>query len=308
MTTTGLLALRESTFPAMGTEVRLVVPRDVPAAATGRVRALFATWEAALTRFRPDSELSRLNRAAGSEVEVSPLLFGVLQAALRAARATDGLFDPAMGLQMEALGYDRPFDRMPRESHPPSAAGPGGGWRAITLDPARRAVTIPHGRAMDLGGIAKGMAVDAAIGTLRNAGVSTAMVEAGGDLRVIGRPPAHPHWGIRVDPVGDRVIALKAGALATSSTARRRWRAGGGDQHHLIDPRTGRAAMRGVRSVTVAARTCAQAEVAAKAALVAGMLEGADLLRRLGMDALMVPDHGTPLSIGRWPAEEPEWT
>lgn len=303
-TAAGLIALRETSFGAMGTDVRVVVPHDVPVTVTDRVRTLFATWEGVLSRFRDDSELSRMNAAAGEPFEASPLLFGVAHAALRAARATGGLYDPFMGRQMRALGYDRPFDQLGRASRAPVAPSPGGDWRRASVDPDRRCVVVPRGCEMDLGGIAKGMAVDASVATLRDAGVGSALVCAGGDLRVIGRPPAHPHWGIEVEEHEGRVIALHRGALATSSTTRRRWGTGDLARHHLLDPSTGLPAQRGLRAVTVAARTCAQAEVAAKAALVAGPLAGADMLRRLGLDALVVPEMGPPVAIGAWPDED----
>ena len=303
-TAAGLIALRETSFGAMGTDVRVVVPRDVPVTVTDRVRTLFATWEGVLSRFRDDSELSRMNAAAGEPFEASPLLFGVAHAALRAARATGGLYDPFMGRQMRALGYDRPFDQLGRASRAPVAPSPGGDWRRASVDPDTRCVVVPRGCEMDLGGIAKGMAVDAAAATLRDAGVGSALVSAGGDLRVIGRPPAHPHWGIEVEEHEGRVITLHRGALATSSTTRRRWGTGDLARHHLLDPSTGLPADRGIRAVTVAARTCAQAEVAAKAALVAGPLAGADMLRRLGLDALVVPEMGPPVAIGEWPDED----
>ncbi len=307
MSTSGLIALREASFPAMGTEVSVVVPSATPAGATDRVRLLFARWEQVLSRFDCDSELSRLNDAAGSPFRASPLLFRVLQAALRAARATDGLFDPALGGQLVAAGYDRDFPQVRRRPGPQGHATCGGAWRRILMNPETRVVTIPADCAIDLGGIAKGMAVDAAIAGLRDCAVTSALVSAGGDLRVIGRPPAHPRWGIALDEVGGRVIALSTGAMATSSTSGRAWRAGDGTSHHLIDPDTGRPSASGTRAVTVAARTCAQAEVAAKAALLAGPLEGADLLRRLGLPAIVVPHHGDPVTIGEWPEGRP-WT
>ena len=307
-TAAGLIALRETSFRAMGTDVRVVVPRDVPVTVTDRVRMLFATWEATLSRFRDDSELSRLNASAGEPFAASPLLFGVVHAAMRAARATGGLYDPCMARQLAALGYDRSFEQMGRTGRDPVPPAPGGDWRRAALDPESRCIIVPRGSAVDLGGIAKGMAVDAAIATLRDAGVGTALVSAGGDLRVLGRPPARPHWGIAVQEHEDRVIALHRGALATSSTTRRRWGTDGVRRHHLLDPCTGLPADRGIRAVTVAARTCAQAEVAAKAALVAGPLAGADMLRRLGLDALVVPDAGPPVAIGEWPDEDDAWT
>ena len=307
-TAAGLIALRETSFRAMGTEVRVVVPGEVPVPLTDRVRGLFAAWESTLSRFRNDSELSRLNAAAGDIVVASPRLFDAVHTALRAARETGGLYDPMMGRQLAALGYDRTFDEVRHSAPAPATPAPGGDWRRASADPETRCVVVPRGCALDLGGIAKGMAVDASIGVLRDAGVTTALVSAGGDLRVIGRPPAHPHWGIAIEEHGDRVVTLHRGALATSSTTRRRWGTGDMARHHILDPCTGLPADRGIRAVTVAARTCAQAEVAAKAALVAGPLAGADMLRRLGLDALVVPISGPPVAIGEWPDEDDAWT
>jgi len=308
MTTAALIALSEISFTAMGTDVRVLVPADSAPAVTRRVREMFLGWDARLSRFRDDSELSALNASSGTAFTASPLLFGVMRSALAAARATDGAFDPAMGSQLRALGYDRPFREITRLVDATAATHPGGAWRRIVLNAETRAITVPVGTQIDLGGIAKGMAVDAAIAVLRHAGVSTALVSAGGDLRVVGRPPVHEDWGITLPEAGERTVALSRGALATSTTSGRRWVAGDEERHHLLDPATGHPANSGTRAVTVAARTCAQAEVAAKAALVLGPLGGAALLRRLGLSGLVTPTTGSPLAVGRWPGEDSPWT
>ncbi|HET7559250.1 MAG TPA: FAD:protein FMN transferase, partial [Limnochordia bacterium] len=165
--------MRDWVFAAMGTQVRIVLV-DGPSAADGAasVQVLFALWEQHLSRFRSESELSRLNNSAGRPVTVSPLLFDVCVAALAAAQATGGIYDPTLLPQLIDLGYDRSFDDIASQCSPPSVNGVGpkrplarrgGDWRGVRLDRTRRTVTLPPGAALDFGGIAKGMAVDAAL-------------------------------------------------------------------------------------------------------------------------------------------------
>jgi FAD:protein FMN transferase len=366
--------MRRHDFAAMGTTVSVATE----AAATGagdEVERLFAEWELRLSRFRPDSELSRLNARAGQPVAVSPPLFEVLSAALRAARATAGLYDPTLLRTLEGLGYDRSFELLPRGASeaPPSGSGParpapapsasivapaptapsaapphatlsaapaptaqsaapvhaapsaapasaapahtapahaaavaaaaGGGWRRIELDPRTRTVTIPAGVGVDLGGIAKGMAVDAAIERLRGSGVRAAMVSAGGDLRVHGLSEGLASWPIAVDGGhGPVTVALTHGSLATSGIAKRRWRQGAVERHHLVDPRDGRPSSSGLWSVTVAAAICGQAEVAAKTAFILGPRAAIEFLERKGLAGLLVGRSGASWRCGSWPA------
>ena len=297
------VATRQVRFPAMGTEVRVVLAGEVPAGAVGRVRALFAQWEETLSRFLPESELSRLNRRAGRPVQVGRLLFDAIESALKAAAATGGAFDPTLGRQMAANGYGRSFG-LPEQvtvlGMPP--AGPGGGWRDITVHPTTRMVRLPVGIALDLGGIAKGMAVDAAARILLEDGVDAALISAGGDMRVTGRDEADWQVGL-TDAPGAGQITLSRGALATSSSTRRTWIHAGARRHHLLDPRTGEPATSGVRSVSVAAGTCEHAEVAAKAAFVLGPSRGARFLEGLGLAGLLTPTTGPPIPVGSWPME-----
>jgi thiamine biosynthesis lipoprotein len=193
-----------ASFPAMGTEVAVLAPAGRAGEAAGRARRLFEDWERRLSRFRPDSELARLNAHPGRPVPVGELLYRVLEAALRAARATGGVYDPTMAHQLARLGYDRSFERVPASSPRRAPAGPGGGWREVRMDPAARLVTLPPGVGVDLGGIAKGMAVDAAVERLSAAGLGPVMVNAGGDLRVQGRPPGGGDWWIEIDGSGFR--------------------------------------------------------------------------------------------------------
>jgi thiamine biosynthesis lipoprotein len=292
-------------FEAMGTEVTLLLPSDRASECAG-VERLVATWAETCTRFDPHSELSRLNAAQGQPRKVSPLLFGVLAYAYRAALATDGLFDPTLLPSLEAIGYDRDFRAIAAglaartsTGKPPAT----GGWRAMELHPDRQIVRLPMGVRVDLGGLAKGMAVDAVIADLASREVEVGAIDAGGDLAVIGRPPGAAAWTIAIEaPDGVRSVALESGALATSSTSRRRWRQGSEERHHLIDPRTGLPSTAPLWSASVAAGTCAQAEVAAKAAFLLGPEAGARFLVSHDLSGLFLAPDGTESRAGRWQA------
>jgi len=290
------------TFPTMGCECTVILPASRLDAAL-EVEALFAEWHEALSRFIPDSELAQLNAHAGTSVPVSRLLFSVLEEALRAAKATGGLFDPTMEPTIRELGYDRTFAELdpvgaPVRTHP--SAGP---WRHVVLDRSAQTVELPIGAGIDLGGIAKGMAVDTAVKLLGSRGVASAMVEAGGDLAVLGLPPGQDAWWVAVDGlVGHQHVAITSGGLATSGVARRSWQRGGQVYHHLIDPRTGDSARSDLWSVTAAAGTCAQAEVAAKVALIEGRDAGSAFLNGIGISALFVEHDGGASTVGLWEA------
>jgi thiamine biosynthesis lipoprotein len=290
-------------FPAMGTTVTLLLPTGAAACGTEATQTLFASWERALSRFRPESELARLNVRAGAAVAVSPLLYDVVATALAAARATDGLYDPTLLRPIVALGYDRSFDRLP--AHLPALAsvvGSGGGWRHIVLDAAHRLITLPPGVGLDLGGIAKGLAVDAALARLAALGVADALVNAGGDLAVRGLPPEREAWPIAVPGRHQSwTIPLHHGAIATSGIARHRWQQGAMLRHHLLDPRTSQPSVSGLWSVTVAAGTCGQAEVAAKTAFLLGAADGADMLVTHGLAGVLVAADGMWRTAGGWP-------
>lgn len=283
----------------MGTDVTVALPADSPAAAEP-IERLFHEWDLRFSRFRPDSELMALNRAAGTPFDASQPMFDAVETALSAARATNGLFDPLLLGRMVELGYDRTFDQLPGES----AASPlrpwhAGEWQDVHLDPGSLSVTLPAGSGIDLGGLAKGMAVDAAIQGLATAGIPFAAVNAGGDLAVLGTPPGQDAWDVDLEGV-DRAVSLPSGAMATSSVLRRRWRVDGVTRHHLLDPRTGLPVDNELAQVSVASASCAQAEVAAKAVLLMGATAGADFVERHGLSALIVTRRGDALRLGRW--------
>lgn len=272
--------LHQTEFRAMGCTMSAWVVAADPRAARARLAAVWALVrlvDARLSRFRPDSELSRLNARSGQEVPVSPVLWEVLQAALTAARQTSGLFDPALLDALEAAGYDRDFDSIawangatgPAEAmpHQPEA------WRSIRLHPKARSVVLPAGVRVDLGGIAKGWTADRAAAILSSLG--PCLVDAGGDIAARGVPPGYAGWPVGVaDPVAPEadlaLLLVRDGGVATSGTDHRRWRQGRRLQHHIIHPRTGRPAWTDVLAVTTLAGSAAQAEVHAKVAVILG--------------------------------------
>jgi FAD:protein FMN transferase len=289
-------------FAAMGTTVDVLLPAGRETA-VATVVSTFDSWMRRCSRFDPTSELSRLNAAAGRPVIVSPGLFHAISTAMDAARATGGVFDPTILGRLRALGYDRTFSEVRDHGAAEPFARPSlvERWADVLLDRTMRTVELPEGVGLDLGGIAKGMAVDEAVLALAEAGVAPAAVNAGGDLAVLGTPPDADGWRIAIEtPDGEHVVVLRSGALATSSTTRRRWTRGGRDVHHLIDPRTGAPADTGIASVSVSALRCAQAEVAAKAVLILGPRPGADLIVRTGLSALVVEGSGRRHRIGQW--------
>jgi FAD:protein FMN transferase len=259
---------RRDRFPAMGTTVEVLIEApDEPSArrAFDAVRAEFARLEALLSRFRPDSELSRLNRERS--MAVGPDLTRVLAAALELRRRTGGRFDPTLGRSVRACGYDRTFDDVVRDDPtPPPPAQVAGG--SVALDAGGGWVGLGPGVDLDLGAIAKGDAADRACAV--GAETGPCLVNAGGDLAVSGPRDEGP-WPVAIDaPEGGVVLQLERGGLATSGVDRRRWRRGGVAMHHALAARSGLPAPTDLLRATAVAATCAEADALATALLVAG--------------------------------------
>lgn len=274
-------------------------------AAVDRIESLERRW----SRFIPTSELSRLNAAAGSPVLLEPDTYALVERAVTSWEATAGRFDPTVHDALVAAGYDRTFAEVAAGPRPVAASPPTvPGCAGIGLDPVLHAVTLPPGVHLDLGGIGKGWTVDLVVDQIMAGGAAGACANLGGDLRVAGEAPTEHGWTVAVeDPLDhDRTlatIALRHGAVATTTRTRRRWSPpGGGAQHHLIDPATGRPAATGLAAVTVVAADATTAEVVAKAAFVAGLVEGPALVEAAGAAALLVDDRGTTHPAG--PIEE----
>lgn len=297
--------MQRGEFRAMGTTISVLLPIHQATEGIQIVRSLFTAWEEALSRFLPESELSQLNQQTGLSIAVSDLLYHVLTTALKAARSTQGVYDPTLLNQIEQIGYDRTFDALsPNMAESNFPIEPGGGWHNIKVDHDQQRVTLPLGTRLDFGGIAKGMAVDAALAALRQHGISSALINAGGDLALLGRLPDAELWPIAIP--GRRhfwTIPLSPCAVATSGIDRRRWLQGSTLRHHLLDPRTGIPVQNTLWSVTAVADRCEQAEIAAKAAFILGPRQGADLLRQHRIAGLFVHKDGNWETVGPWPIQ-----
>jgi thiamine biosynthesis lipoprotein len=248
-------------FRAMGTTVELRVdalPGPDVDAALGRAVCVFGGVERTCSRFDHTSELSRLN--ASGAARVSPVLAELVRLALDGRARTDGLFDPTV--HDAVAGYDRTFEEIEAtEARPPAPVGGG-----VELDGDR--VVLDPGARIDLGGLAKGYAVDNAWDVL--AAIGPCLVDAGGDIRVRGR------WAVAVE--GGPTLELSDAAVATSGRDRRAWQAGSIAAHHLIDPRTGRPCVTETLRATVVAPTAVEAEVLAKAAFLGAPVDAPTVL------------------------------
>lgn len=303
-----------------GTDVRILLgPSAAPGAPAPAVAAHRATrrlkaLHAALTRFSSTSELSRLNTVGAGVHRVSPLMAEALAAALWAAEHSGGLVDPTLLDALEHAGYrgsrigKQPASlaqalRWAPSPRRPAAPCPENLWRQLRLDRARHTVRVPAGVKLDLGGSAKGLAVDLVAEDLN--GLSTYAVDAGGDLR-LGGVDAAPRGVLVAHPLrGDAAatFTLTAGAVATSGLDSRLWRTETGFAHHLLDPSTGHPAWTGVIQATALARTALEAETLAKTALLAGPLAGRRLLARQG--GVLTLDNGRVITAGPLPPSSP---
>ena len=279
------VATAASSFRALGTYVELRVAEvadSIDPTATARVehlaREILAEVDATCSRFRVDSDLTRANRAAGTWVEVSPILVGMVQAALWAAGETDGLVDPCLGELLVAAGYDRTFAELQSTTEPTQlpAQRDRSAWRDLHVAPGR--IRVPRGSALDLGAVGKGYAADLVALSIIERYAVPAVISVGGDVRVAEVPGIPMSWPVRIAPdlaaLGDDAVAadidLTTGAIATSSITARRWVRGGTQWHHVIDPRTARPTGGRWRSVTALAPSCAAANTYATAGLVLG--------------------------------------
>ena len=262
----------------------------------------------ACSRFRPDSELARINSANGERVAVSPLLLEAVHVALDAARSSGGLVDPTVGHALRGAGYDATFRvvaaRDGNKFRAEFCTVPG--WQTVELDEDAGTVRVPAGVELDLGATAKALACDRA--AMAAAAVADGvLVGIGGDISVAGRAPTGG-WPVRIaddhaaplDAAGP-TVALERGGLATSSTTVRRWRSGATELHHIVDPRTGRPAESPWRTVSVAAKTCVDANVATTASF---LLEDAPAwLEARGLPARLVSIDGKVALVAGWPAD-----
>jgi thiamine biosynthesis lipoprotein len=248
------------------------------------VERLFHDRDATFSRFIPDSELNRVNDAAGRLVEVTDPFAEALRIALRVAEETDGIVDPTVGAAIVSAGYERDFGVLAPDPRPAGPPEPGA-WRRLLV--FGRHVGVPVGVRLDLNGVVKAMAVDDALMLLRGDGY----VSAGGDVAARN--------DVTVALPGGGAVALRRGALATSGDTKRRWLRGGVVQHHLIDPRTGVPATSPWSEVTACGATCLAADVAAKAGYLLGD-EGPEWLDRRGIPGRFLARSGASIANDAW--------
>ncbi len=301
--------LGTDTFAALGTTATVAVARRelLPQART-LLESRLDRLDRRCSRFRPDSELSEANAAAGRARNATPELRAAVEVALAAADETGGLVDPTIGRALRDAGYDRTFALvrsrgswtiLAREPSPARRLG-------VIVDNERHTLTIPEGVEVDLGATAKAREADEAARELVAALGTGVLVSLGGDIAVAGASPADG-WCVRIaDDHADRragegpLVLLKTGGLATSGTTVRRWPTSAGEAHHVIDPRTRRPADTPWRTVSVAASSCLEANIAATAAVILGDA-ALDWLRARSLHARLVATAGTIRYVGDWP-------
>jgi FAD:protein FMN transferase len=289
------------TFGSRHDEARAAVQREIDAI------------DLAASRFRADSELAEVNRNAGRRVRISPLFAEAIRLALRAAALSDGAVDPTLGKPIVQIGYDRDWSELQPAGTQPQRRPKlvvrrrrRRLWDEIELweDPA--AVRVPAAIELDLGATAKALAADRAAQAAQRAAGGGVLVSLGGDIATCGQAPAGG-WRVHVtddhrDPDGwpGQTIALHTGALATSSVLARRWLHDGRVRHHILDPRRGEPVEPVWRTVSAAAATCADANIATTAAIVLGA-EAGRWLSGQGLPSRLVAVDGSPTLVGGWP-------
>lgn len=296
-------AVRAARWRALGTDV------DVRCTAGGGLDAAVAAVEAELhavdrtcSRFRADSELSRVNAARGWTVPVTPRFAEALAVALRAAALTDGLVDPTVGAAMRAIGYDVDFASLPADGPPLALVSrPVPGWRRVELDREALRLRMPARVMLDLGATAKALAADRSARAAAAAAGCGVLVNVGGDISVAGEVP-EGGWEVLVgDGAADgfEPVLLRSGGLATSGTTARRWTRGGTVLHHIVDPRTGMPAGETWSAVSVVAASCVDANIASTAAIVLGDAAPSWLVQQ-GLPARLCAPSGTVRHVGGW--------
>jgi thiamine biosynthesis lipoprotein len=266
-------------------------PEDEVRAALQRALDWFVVVERTCSRFDPASEVRKLAEQAGQPVAVSPVLFQAVRFAVALARRTRGVFDPTVGQLLEQQGFDRHYvtgERAASSIAPDATVS----YRDVQLDARRRTITLRRPAVLDLGAVAKGLAIDLAEREL--AGYANFCIDAGGDLVVRGRNARSEPWQIGVQHPRDPdslvcTLELTDQAVCTSGDYERR--TGNSSGHHLLNLRTQRPA-EGIASVTVVAPTALAADGLSTAAFLLGPKRCLPFLERQGVAGIMITSAG----------------
>jgi FAD:protein FMN transferase len=289
-------------FRAMGTEMLVCVDNDLdhPPVELADVPIWFEEWEQALSRFRLNSELSRLNRAGNQPISVSETLWQVFQSALTAEKYTSGLVTPTVANAVLEIGYDRDFKQMAGQTLIPIMSEPVfvSPLEIVAWDESTRCIYLPEGVQLDFGGIAKGWAAEQVVQRLKHLG--SVLMNCGGDIAMSGPLLNGSPWEVGVFKPFDRssgyikmMYFTQGCGVATSATDRRRWLQNGRLRHHIIDPHSGLPAVSDVISATVVAPTAVEAEAAAKSVLIHGSVDGLNWLEpNPDLAALLILENG----------------
>ncbi len=262
-------------FHAMGCKMLAISDGQQKPPNLEMVPLWFEEWERSLSRFRIDSELSRLNLHAGRPIKVSQILWDVFKASVEAEKMTGGLINPLILNALINAGYDQSFDLLPHAANSAfsefEAVVPS--LRDIMTDPSTQTICLPEGAQLDFGGVAKGWAAHQAMERLKVDGPS--LVNAGGDIAISGLNLNGEAWPIGIEdpfqPDKDfEILYIENGGIATSGRDYRHWMRNGRNQHHIIDPNSGQPAETDILTATVIAPTVMQAEALAKAVLISG--------------------------------------
>ncbi len=281
-------------FRSMGVEIECLVEGD-DGGGFPAVEREFRRLDAVFSRFREDSELSRLN--AATTARCSEEMLEVVELSLAARERTQGRFDPTVHDAVVAAGYDRTFalverDALAAERQPPACGG------GVHVDRERRVVELEHGARLDLGGIVKGWAAERCCRLLHSAADAPCLVNAAGDIAVRGTP-APGCWPIAADTAtGSVTLGLRRGGIATSGRDERRWRRNGEERHHLIDPRTGAPSTSDLVRVTAVGADAVDAEVRAKALFLAGESAALEEAAQEQVPCLLVTEDGRTVGWG----------